>query len=96
MALSDRTPALRRALSHYLRINAQACDTAAGIARWWMPEGLDVCEKELLPLLDEMCVRGLLTSFSTLDGNWLYRRLRVDAASDRELERLTRDSNELH
>ncbi|MGZ5216438.1 MAG: hypothetical protein ACXWKD_09470 [Caldimonas sp.] len=87
---------LRRALSHYLRANAQACDTAAGIARGWMPAGLDVGESELLPVLEELRGRGLLTKFSTLDGNWLYRRQRVDAASDLELEQMTRDSNELH
>jgi len=92
----DRLPALRRALSHYLRVNAQACDTAAGIARWWMPAGLDVGESEMLPLLEEFRERGLLTRFSALGGQWLYRRFRVDAASDGELDRLTRDSNELH
>jgi hypothetical protein len=96
MANSDRSPVLRRALSHYLRANAQACDTAAGIARWWMPTGLDVGESEMLPLLEELRGRGLLTKFSTLDGHWLYRRDRVDAASNRELEQMTRDSNELH
>ena len=96
MANRDRSPALRRALSHYLRANAQACDTAAGIARWWMPPGRDVGESEMLPLLEELRGRGLLTKFSTLDGHWLYRRSRVDAASDRELELMTRDSNELH
>ena len=53
-----------------------------------MPTGLDVGESEMLPLLEELRGRGLLTKFSTLDGNWLYRRDRVDAASDRELEQL--------
>ena len=61
-----------------------------------MPPGLDVGESEMLPLLEELRGRGLLTKFSTLDGHWLYRRQRVDAASDRELELMTRDSNELH
>ncbi|MEP7300214.1 MAG: hypothetical protein ABI699_01700 [Caldimonas sp.] len=96
MAHRDRSPALRRALAHYLRTNAQACDTATGIARWWMPAGLDVGESELVPVLEELRERGLLTRFSTLDGNWLYRRPRVDAASDLKLEQMTRDSNELH
>ncbi len=96
MTSSDRTAVLRRALTHYLLRNAQACDTAAGMARWWMPAGLDVGEAELLPVLEELRGRGLLTRFSTPDGHWLYRRRQVDDASDREFEQMTRDSNELH
>lgn len=96
MASSDRRPMLRRALSHYLRTNAQACDTADGIARWWMPPDFNVSETEMLPLLDELCERCLMTRFSTLDGRWLYRRSSLDARSDRELERMTTDTNGLH
>jgi DNA-binding transcriptional ArsR family regulator len=78
---------LRCALYSYLRTNAQACDSADGIARWWMPPGLDVTEPEISSLLDELLDLGLITRFSTLDGKWLYRRSRVDANGDRELER---------
>ena len=92
MTSADRGPTLRRALSRYLRANAQACDTADGIARWWMPPGLDVSEAEVLPLLDELREKGLMTRFSTLEGRWLYRRSGLDARSDRELERMA-DTN---
>ena len=91
MARPDRTHLLRRALAHYLRSNGQACDSASGIARWWMPPGLDVGEAELEPVLAELVARGLLRQFSTLDGSCLYRRPRVDAAGDLELEQMTRD-----
>jgi hypothetical protein len=96
MVNQARLLVLRRVLSQYLRANSQACDTSTGIARWWMPADLDVEELEVLPVLEELCERGLLTKFSTLEGKWLYRRDHVDAASDSELEQMTRDSNELH
>ena len=96
MASADRRPMLRRALSHYLRANAQACDTPDGIARWWMPPGFDVSEAEVLPLLDELREKGLMTRFSTLEGRWLYRRASIDAQSDHELERMTADTNGSH
>jgi hypothetical protein len=87
----ERQRLLRRALSGYLRMNPQACDSAEGIARWWMPPGLDVAEREILPLLEESLELGLMTRLSTLDGKCLYRRSRVDASSDRELERMSID-----
>ena len=93
MASADRQPMLRRTLSSYLRTNAQACDTADGIARWWMLPHIDVSEAEVLPLLDELREKGLVTRFSTLEGRWLYRRLSIDARSDHELERMTTDTN---
>jgi len=93
VASSDRRRMLRRALSRYLRTNAKACDTAEGIARWWMPPGIDVSETEVLPLLDELREKGLVARFSTLDGRWLYRRSSIDAQSDDELGRMTADTN---
>lgn len=79
------------ALAHYLRVNPQACDTAAGIARWWMPAGLEVDEWEMRVLLEELRGLGLVDRFSTLDGHELYRRDRHVAASDRALDPLIRD-----
>ena len=96
MASADRRPMLRRALSSYLRANAQACDTADGIARWWMLPHVDVSEAEVLPLLDELCERGLTRRFSTLEGRLLYRRSSIDAQSDRELDRMAADTNGSH
>lgn len=87
---------LRCALSRYLRANARACDTVDGIARWWMPAGFNVSETEVLPLLDELREKGLITRFSTLEGRWLYRRSSIDAQSDHELERITTDMNGSH
>lgn len=96
MVSVDRRPLLRRALSSYLRANAQACDTADGIARWWLLPHFNVSEMEVLPLLDELFEKGLLTRFSTLEGRWLYRRASIDAWSDRELEQMAADTNGSH
>jgi hypothetical protein len=96
MASADRRPMLRRTLSSYLRTNPQACDTADGIARWWMLPHVGVSEAEVRPLLDELLDKGLVTRFSTIEGRWLYRRSSVDAYSDRELERMTADTNGSH
>lgn len=96
MGSVDRQQMLRRALSHYLRANAHACDTADGIVRWWMPLGLDVSETEVLPLLDELHEKGLVERLSTFDGKWRYRRASIDADSDLELERMTAESNGSH
>ena len=96
MASADRQSMLRRALSRYLRANARACDTADGIARWWMPSGFNVSETEVLLLLDELREKDLMTRFSTLEGRWLYRRSRIDARSDHELECMTTDTHGSH
>jgi hypothetical protein len=93
MASDDRWPMLRRTLSSYLRNCPQACDTADGIALWWLLPHIDVSETEVLPLLDELREKGLVTRFSTLEGRWLYRRLSIDARSDRELERMAMDTD---
>lgn len=96
MASANRRPMLRRTLSSYLRNNPRACDTAQGIARWWMLPHTGVSEAEVQPLLDELHEKGLMTRFSTLEGRWLYRRSSIDAVSNGELERMTADTNGSH
>ncbi|NML16819.1 hypothetical protein [Azohydromonas caseinilytica] len=74
MAADDRHLALRRALLRYLRANPQACDTADGIARWWLPPALQASAQELQPLLERLCRSGHLQWFDTGDGRRFYRR----------------------
>lgn len=74
MPSPQRTRAIRRALACYLRTNRHACDTADGIARWWVPQELNVLESELLPILDGYEARGLLRMFASADGRCHYRR----------------------
>jgi hypothetical protein len=80
MAADDRRPAIRRALLRYLRANPQACDTAAGIARWWLPQALQASAAELQPLLERLCRSGRLQRFDTGDGRRFYRRAPAAAA----------------
>ena len=63
-------------LSHYLRSHANACDTAEGIARWWLPQAgagaapLPVVEAAL----DWLVERGAVEPIPAADGRVRYRR----------------------
>jgi hypothetical protein len=74
MPSPQRTRAIRRALACYLRTHRHACDTADGIARWWVPQDLNVLESELLPILACYEARGLVRMFASADGRCYYRR----------------------
>jgi hypothetical protein len=96
MGSDDRSSAITRALARYLRTNPYACDTAVGIAQWWLPLEFEATEFDVLPLLERLASRGLLEKFGTADGRWFYRRVVLDAATDGTLEQMTKESNELH
>ncbi len=76
-------------LSHYLWRHPNACDTADGIARWWL---LGAHTSPPLPLvmsaLDHLVALGLLQAHRAADGRVRYRRPAPDAAHDAQLQAL--------
>lgn len=76
-------------LSHYLWRHPNACDTAEGIARWWL---LGAHTSPPLPLvmsaLDHLVALGLLQAHRAADGRVRYRRPASDAAHDAQLQAL--------
>ncbi len=68
---------LEGALVRYLIANPHACDTAEGIARWWLagrPLSLDALRGTLGRLAHE----GVLEELRAADGRLRYRRLATD------------------
>ncbi|MGI9217398.1 MAG: hypothetical protein ACR2JA_10430 [Hydrogenophaga sp.] len=76
-------------LSHYLWRHPNACDTAEGIARWWL---LDARTSPPLPVvmsaLDHLQALGLVQAHRAADGRVRYRRPTADAAHDAQLQAL--------
>ncbi len=75
--------------SHYLWRHPHACDTAEGIARWWL---LGAHTSPPLPVvlsaLDHLQALGLLQAHRAADGRVRYRRPAADAAHDAQLQAL--------
>ncbi len=84
MAMDDapESHAAIRALASYLRVRPNACDTADGIRRWWLPDGLAPTADELEKALTWMKQQGLIDETVAADGRVRYRR----CASDAQLE----------
>lgn len=82
MQSADRLFAIKQAVARYLRANPSACDSAAGIACWWVPRELEATEVDLLPLLDELQDRGVLEQLVTSDGHQFYRRTALQGTLD--------------
>lgn len=75
----DEVLTVMRALCRYLSDNPQACDTPAGIARWWL-QGQhpgEVVEAALHRLHDE----GRLERLPAADGRVRYRWHETPAAN---------------
>lgn len=76
-------------LSHYLWRHPNACDTAEGIARWWL---LGAYTSPPLPVvlsaLDHLQALGLVQAHRAADGRVRYRRPAADAAHDAQLQAL--------
>jgi len=71
-----------RALALYLRDHPHACDTADGIRRWWLPEGLAVTTDELEKALTWMKQQELIEDTQGADGRVRFRRRASDAQLD--------------
>jgi len=69
--VKDRT-LLRRAITRYVGRHPQASDTLAGIADWWLPEGMHATLRELESALDELVADGILRCTTLPGGTKLY------------------------
>ena len=82
MADDDKFMALVRMLARYLRDNPMACDTPAGIARWWLADPTresPVREAALGHALDWLEARKLIEKLHAADGRVRYRRASGDS-----------------
>lgn len=75
-----------RALAQHLRDHPHASDSAEGIRRWWLPEGLSVTSEELEKALTWMKQQGLIDDTQAADGRVRFRRI----ASDEQLDAIVR------
>ncbi|WP_341892305.1 hypothetical protein [Variovorax sp. YR752] len=68
-------------LARHLRAHPLACDSAEGIAQWWLAAE-PASTKVLAGALDWMVARGVLEQSAGQDGRRRYRRLGDDRALD--------------
>ncbi len=81
----DEPTAVVRALVQYLRANPSACDSASGIARWWLQADHEVSMNVLVRALEWLTRNGALEASAGADGRVRYRRSGDDAALDKAL-----------
>jgi hypothetical protein len=74
-----------RGLSRYLRTHPDVCDTADGIARWWMAGDTPLPVIEVA--LESMTALGVLEALPAADGRTRFRRA-AGAATDARLAAL--------
>jgi hypothetical protein len=77
----DEVIAIVHALARYLRSNPLACDSAAGIAQWWLPES-EVSMEAVLHALECLKEVGALEETAGADGRVRYRRRGGNKALD--------------
>ena len=70
------------ALVRYLRANPLACDSASGIARWWLQPEIHVSMEALMHALEWLKQRGIVEQSAGTDGRTRYRRRGNDEALD--------------
>jgi hypothetical protein len=85
-----------RQLALYLRRNPRACDTALGIARWWLEGSVRVPPATVAQALDRMVDLGVLECRSAADGRRRFRRAEPAALIDARLDRLSSGNGTLH
>lgn len=81
----DEVTVVVRALVSYLRAHPLACDSALGIAQWWLKPEDVVSMDVLVQALDWLQRRGVLEESTGGDGRVRYRRRGDDALLDRVL-----------
>ncbi|MFG6413330.1 hypothetical protein ACG02S_05400 [Roseateles sp. DC23W] len=76
-------------LSRYWRQHPDACDTAEGIARWWIDvEPQPVPATLVEGALGWMSACGVVEALQAADGRVRYRRVSTDAALGARLDAL--------
>jgi hypothetical protein len=85
-----------RQLALYLRRNPRACDTALGIARWWLAGSAHTQPALVDMALSRMVDLGVLECLPAADGRRRYRRTEPAALTDARLDQLATASGTLH
>ncbi|MEI8029426.1 MAG: hypothetical protein WCH35_06570 [Comamonadaceae bacterium] len=79
-------------LSRYLRKHPDGCDTAEGIARWWIDADDAAAPVALIETALEWMVQcQLMEALPAADGRVRYRRASSAADLDAKLAAMTRD-----
>lgn len=81
----DEVAAIARSLVMYLRTYPLACDSAVGIATWWLGPRYDVQMNVVVRALDWLKEKALIEEISGADGRIRYRRCGSDALLDAAL-----------
>jgi hypothetical protein len=82
-------------LSTYWCEHPLACDTADGIRRWWLADGLDVPGDVVAAALAWMVAWNLVVASTAADGRIRFRRrVDVDMAKLRRLAGMHPDASE--
>jgi hypothetical protein len=81
MNQNELTAAIK-ALARYLRANPLACDSATGIAQWWLKPGEEVSMDVLARALEWLKETGALEESTGADGRVRYRRRGDDSVLD--------------
>jgi Fe2+ or Zn2+ uptake regulation protein len=91
MSADDDVSALVRLLTRYLRDNPLACDTAEGIARWWLASAAPINTVTLMRALDRMQASGAIEMLRAADGRVRYRRRQTDPPDETPPDASARD-----
>jgi hypothetical protein len=78
----DEVTAIVRSLARYLRAHPLACDSASGIAQWWLQPDDDVSMDALMRALDWLKRCDVVEDTAGSDGRTRYRRRCDDQALD--------------
>lgn len=71
MVSAERLAAM---IEDYIATRPRACDSAPGIADWWLPEEYSGVAIETLQVaLDLLCERGVLEEINSAAGSRMYR-----------------------
>lgn len=66
--------AVVRAILAYLDAHPHAKDSAAGVARWWLPAGTQATPREVEAALERLVGQGRLRRVRLADGSVLYAK----------------------
>jgi len=81
----DDVTAVVVSLARYLSAHPNACDSASGIASWWLPSELEVSMDVLTCALEWLVRQGVLVEAPGADGRIRYRRVGDQRALERSI-----------
>jgi hypothetical protein len=70
---------IQNAILQYLKQHPESCDTALGIARWWLPQqGIEAGSERVREALADLVRRGQLVTIERTGGETQYAIARHD------------------